>query len=84
MTWLKNGKNDLNGFCGPGWPSSVEKTYKEEGLCVLEAAPLEIGAGVMGSSGGKEKRPGVFVEVLRDGQSFREVDRRSGDKVDVL
>ena len=32
------------------------------------------------SAGGKSKRPGAFVEVLRESQRFRNVDRRSVDK----
>ena len=39
---------------------------KEQGGRVLKAATLTVGAGVVDLAGGKAKRLGVFVEVLRD------------------
>ena len=40
---------------------------------VIEAALIAVGAGEVGLYGGGEKRPGVFVEVLRERQRFIEV-----------
>ena len=71
----KKKKKNLNGFGGPGWFRSLEKSYEEEGENTLLAAPLALGAGVVESDGCKAKRLVVFVEVMRVRQRFLEVDR---------
>ena len=43
---------------------SIETSYKEEGGCIIEDAPLAVGAGAVHLDGGKAKRLGFFVEVL--------------------
>ena len=43
-----------------------------------------IGTGAVELDGGKEKRPGRFMEVLREILRFREVENRSKDKVDKV
>ena len=43
-----------------------------------------VGAGAVEFDGGKEKYPGVFVEVFMYSQSFRGGDHRSRDKVDKI
>ena len=82
---LAGGKEkNLNGFGVPGWSRSLTTDHEEERGRILETAPLVLGAGVMKSSGGKAKRPGVFLEVLRKSWRLREVDMRSRDKVDKV
>ena len=67
------GLEEDSGFGGPGWSRSVDIAHEEEVECVFEAALLAVGAGAVGSTGGKEKSMGVFVEVLRDIHRFLEV-----------
>ena len=40
--------------------------YEEEVEKIIKAAPLEVGTGAVESYGGKAKRPGVFVDILRE------------------
>ena len=54
------------GFGRPGWYRSVETKYEEEGERVVNAELIVVGAGAVYLAGRKAKRPGVFVEVLRD------------------
>ena len=51
---------------------------------IIKAALLALVGWAVESEGVKVKRPGVFVEVLRDRQSYMEVDRSSVDKVDKV
>ena len=54
---------------------------KRKGGRVLKVALLAVDAGAVESDGGKAKRPGVFMGVLRGGQMFMEVDQSSVDKL---
>ena len=48
--------------------------YKEEELYhVLKDATLAVGAGAPEADGVNAKRPGVFMEVLKDRQRFTEL-----------
>ena len=58
--------------------------YKEEGLRIIKDAPLAEGAGVTESAGVKVTNQEVFMEVLRDRQSFLEVDWSIVEKVDKV
>ena len=60
------GLEEDSGFGGPGWYRSIETDYTEVGECVIEAEPLAVGAGEVDQSGGKAKRPWIFMVVLRD------------------
>ena len=71
-----------SGFGGPVWSSSVEKSKVEEVECLLEAAPLAVGAGAEDLDGAKAKHPGVFMELLRDRQRFMNLGRSSVDNVE--
>ena len=55
----------MYGFGGPGWYRSVDTVYEKLEEHILKAEPLAVGTGEVGSAGGKAKRLGVFVEVLR-------------------
>ena len=57
--------NKLNQFGGTVWSRSVETSYEEYWECVIEDVPLVVGTGAVELDGGKAKRPGVFLEVLR-------------------
>ena len=57
-------------------------SYEEEGARGLEDAPIVKGTGAVELYGGKEKRPGFFVKVLRYRQTFLEVNWISVDKVE--
>ena len=63
---------------------SIKTVCKKKGRRILKSAPLVVGSGVVESAGGKENCLGFFVEVMRDSQRFRGVDRRSKDKVDKV
>ena len=49
--------------------------YEEEGERVLKVALLMEVEGAVESSVGKAKRPGIFVEVMREIQRFSEVGK---------
>ena len=53
---------------------SIYTAYKEEVKYVIEAVPLAVGAGAVDLSGGREKHPGVFVEVWRYRKRFMELE----------
>ena len=61
----KLGLDEDSVFGGPGWSRSVYMDYEEEVECGIKAAPLEIGTGAVELDGGKAKRPGLSMEVLR-------------------
>ena len=50
----------------------AETAYSEEGERVIKMAPLTVGAGAVDLDRGKVKCPRLFLEVLRDRQSFSE------------
>ena len=57
--------------------------YEDEGERVLEVALLMVGPGAAESSGGMAKRPGDFMEFLRDMQRLLEFYRSSVNKVEL-
>ena len=58
--------------------------YKYEGKRIFKAVPLGVGAGAVEFVRGKAKRPGFFMKIFRDIQSFRDIDRRIIDKLDKV
>ena len=59
------GLHEYSVFGVPGRSSSVDMAYEEEVVCVLEAEHIMVGAGAVELDGGREKRTGLFIEVLR-------------------
>ena len=80
----KINQNYLNGFDGLGWSRSVETVYEEEGVRVIKAALLRLGAGAVNLDGVKATHTEVFVKVLSESQNFIGVDQRSRDEVNKV
>ena len=62
----------------------METSEEEEVDRVLKAALLTVGAAVVESAEANVKCPGVFVEVLKSGTRFMELDWSSVDTVECI
>ena len=64
---------EYSGFGVPVLSDYMETSKEEEMDSAIEAAPLAVGTGVVEADRLNAKHPGVFMEVLKDRQRFKEL-----------